>query len=81
VPGVVEVNGLELYAVTSGVYEQLPVDASGKSTLTLAAWQLVELLAVSVATGTDGSGVAVPPLVPPPVTDDSVAVPVVPKVC
>ncbi|MGA8533615.1 MAG: putative baseplate assembly protein [Candidatus Tumulicola sp.] len=82
VPGVVEVNGLILYSVSStGAYVQVPVDSAGKSVLAVENWQLIELLQVSVAAGNDGSNIGVPDLVPAPVTDDSVAVPVVPKVC
>ncbi len=82
VPGVVEVNGLNLYTVApTGGYQQIAIDATGKSVLTLQSWQLVELLQVSVAAGNDGSNIGVPDLVPALVTDDSVAVPVVPKVC
>jgi hypothetical protein len=91
--GVVEVNGLALFSpvttisATSGAstvtsYTQLPVDASGRSELTLKPWQLPELLQVLVAAGPDGSGIAVPTSLSPPVnTDSTVAVPVVPKVC
>lgn len=82
VPGVIEVNGLNLFQpLTSGAYQQLPTDASGKSELTLQSWQLPEVLEVTVAAGEDGSGIAVPPLTPTPPTDPSVAVPVVPPVC
>ena len=83
VPGVVEVNGLNLFQpLASGNYQQLATDASGKSTLTLQSWQLPEVLAVSVAAGADGSGIAVPgSLAPPPQTDPAVAVPIVQSVC
>ncbi len=83
VPGVIEVNGLNLFKpLGGGVYQQLPTDATGKSELTLESWQLPEVLEVTVAADTDGSGVPVPTtLTPPPETDPTVAVPVVPKVC
>ncbi len=82
VPGVVEIDGLKMYAAKpAGGYTQIPVDATGKSTLSLKSWQLVEVLQVRVAAGDDGSTVSVPDLVPALTTDDSVAVPVVPKVC
>jgi Baseplate J-like protein len=84
VPGIVEVNGLLLFqALGSGVYQPLPVDSNNRSELTLRSWQLPELLQVSVTTGADGSRVAPAPSLMPVVTDDSntVAVPVVPKLC
>jgi predicted phage baseplate assembly protein len=82
VPGVIEVNGLDLFQpLASGSYQQLPTDPSGKSTLTLSSWELPEVLAVTVAAGPDGSGIAVPPIVPPVETDPAVAVPIVPSVC
>ncbi len=93
VPGVIEVNGLSLFSpvftvsTTTGAstvtsYSPLPVDASGRSELTLQSWQLPELLQVLVAAGPDGSGIAVPTSLSPPAnTDNTVAVPVVPKVC
>lgn len=82
VPGVIEVNGLDLFTpLATGNYQQLPTDASGKSTLTLSSWQLPEVLAVVVAAGPDGSGIGVPPMVPPVETDPTVAVPIVPSVC
>jgi predicted phage baseplate assembly protein len=84
VPGVVEVNGLRLFqSLASGNYQLLPVDASEQSELTLASWQLPEFLQVRVVTGPDGSGVAVPTSLTPDVPTDpnTVAVPVVAKVC
>ena len=84
VPGVVEVNGLRLFQpLPSGDYALLPVDASEQSELTLASWQLPELLQVLVVTGADGSGVAVPTSLAPdaPTDPNTVAVPVVAKVC
>jgi predicted phage baseplate assembly protein len=82
VPGVVEVNGLLLFRYKSnGTYEALPTDGSGQSEMTLDSWQLPELLQVTVEAGTDGSGVKPGSLTPPVETDDTVAVPVVPKVC
>jgi hypothetical protein len=82
VPGVIEVNGLDLYQpLATGNYQQLPIDASGKSTLNLSSWVLPEVLAVVVAAGPDGSNIQVPPMVPPAETDTTVAVPIVPTVC
>jgi hypothetical protein len=85
VPGVVEVNGLLLFQLSaSGVYQPLQTEPPNtQPELSLASWQLPELLQVLVATGTDGSGIAVPPtLAAGPSTDpNTVAVPVVKKVC
>jgi predicted phage baseplate assembly protein len=94
VPGVIEVNGLTLFspvytpstmtggAATVTSYTPLLQDANGRSELTIQSWQLPELLQVLVSAGVDGSGIAVATsLAPPVVTDNSVAVPVVPKVC
>ena len=84
VAGVVEVNGLLLFEPSeSGVYQPLPVDANGRSELALTSWQLPELLQVTVATGADGSGVGASTALTPVVTTDAntVAVPVVPKLC
>ena len=83
VPGVVEVNGLTLFRpLPAGGYQPLPADSNGRSELALESWQLPELLQVEVAAGPDGSGIAVPTSLTPPVeTDNNVAVPVVPKVC
>lgn len=82
VPGVIEVNGLDLFQpLPVGGYQQLTTDASGKSELTLQSWQLPEVLDVVVAAGEDGSNIGVPPMTPPPEMDTTVAVPVVPQVC
>jgi len=83
VPGVIEVNGLNLFTVLpSGQYQQVAVDSSGNAELTLSSWQLPETLAVSIAAGPDGSGIGVDSSLTPPVElDNSVAVPVVPNVC
>jgi predicted phage baseplate assembly protein len=84
VPGVIEVNGLLLFQLSSsGVYQPLPADANGRSELTFQPWQLPELLQVSVTTGADGSGVAPDATLNPIVSTDpnTVAVPVVPKLC
>ena len=78
VAGVTEVDGLQLYQLlSSGQYQQLPAEGE----LTLQSWQLPELLQVIVAAGPDGTVMQLPPLTPPPETDPTVAVPVVPKVC
>jgi hypothetical protein len=83
VPGVIEVNGLNLFVpMSSGDYRQLAGDASGKYELTLESWQLPEALEVLVTAGPDGSGIAVPTSLTPAVeTDTAVAVPIVPTVC
>ena len=83
VPGVVEVNGLNLFTpLPAGGYQAIKPDVSGKSELDLQSWQLPEVLEVSVAAGPDGSGIAVPnELNPQPPPDPAIAVPVVPKVC
>jgi hypothetical protein len=83
VPGVIEVNGLNLFTVLpSGQYQQVAADSSGNAELTLSSWQLPETLAVSIAAGPDGSGIGVDSSLTPPVElDNSVAVPVVPNVC
>jgi uncharacterized phage protein gp47/JayE len=83
VPGVIEVNALALYQpLASGAYQALTtMDAAGQLELTLQSYQLPEVLAVVVAAGPDGSGIGLPPMTPPPETDTTVAVPVVPTVC
>jgi predicted phage baseplate assembly protein len=82
VPGVIEINGLDLYQpMSSGEYQQLPVDASGKSMLQLENWQLPEVLQVAVAVGPDGSGIQIPGMNPIVETETAIAVPVVPTVC
>jgi hypothetical protein len=91
VPGIEEVNGLLLfsptYATANGLqtltgYTLLPADANGRSELTINAWDLPELLQVIVAAGPDGSNTPAPTsLTPVATSDNSVAVPVVPKVC
>jgi predicted phage baseplate assembly protein len=82
VPGVIEVNGLNLFQPLGAGGYQLLTSASGKPDLILKSWQLPEVLEVTVAAGADGSGIQAPiSLTPPPETDTSVAVPVVPPVC
>lgn len=84
VPGVVEVNDLLLFQhLASGSYQALPVDKNNQSELSLLSWQLPELLQVLVTTGADGSGIAAPTtLTPAPTTGpNTVAVPIVPRVC
>jgi hypothetical protein len=83
VPGVIEVNGLNLFTtLPGGAYQQVPVDSKGNAELSLSSWQLPEVLEVTVAAGPDGSGIGVATTLTPPVeTDTSVAVPVVPNVC
>jgi hypothetical protein len=82
VPGVVEIDGLALYVPqAAGGYTPLPLDASGRSELSLERYQLVEVLQVAVQAGPDGQEQALPDLTPPTQTDTTVAVPVVPEVC
>ena len=89
VPGISEVDGINLYQLQStGRFQQLAVDQNGNSELSLSSWQLPEVLQVLVQAGPDGTTVAVPPLTS---TDTgggagsgggtTVAVPIVPKVC
>jgi hypothetical protein len=87
VPGISEVDGINLYQLQStGGFQQLAVDQNGNAELTLSSWQLPEVLQVVVQAGPDGTTVPVPPLTP---TDTgtgtgggtAVAVPIVPKVC
>jgi len=84
VAGVVEVNGLLLFQVlSSGVYQPVPVDANNRSEIALESWQLAELLQVSVTAGPDGSGVIPNSSIPAvaPADPNTVAVPIVPKLC
>jgi hypothetical protein len=78
-----EVNGLNLFQpLPAGGYQQLATGSNDASELTLDSWQLPEALEVTVAAGPDGSGIEAPTmLTPPPETDTTVAVPVVPTVC
>ena len=83
VPGVIEVNGLNLFQVlSSGAYQLIAADSSGSPELVLQSWQLPEVLAVVVIASPDGTASTVPTtLTPPPETDTTVAVPVVPTIC
>ncbi len=83
VPGVIEVNGINLFQVLpSGAYQLLTADSSGSPELVLDSWQLPEVLAVSVIASPDGTPATVPTtLTPAPETDNTVAVPVVPTIC
>jgi predicted phage baseplate assembly protein len=84
VPGVIEVNGINLFKVLkSGAYQLLTADASGSPELTLKSWQLPEVLEVTVIASPDGTQAEVPTtLTPPPETDTTVSVPVVmPTIC
>jgi hypothetical protein len=59
VPGVVEVNGIQLFrAQTDRTYNAVARSASGQEEVPLESYQLPELLAVKVSAGPDGSGVA-----------------------
>jgi predicted phage baseplate assembly protein len=83
VPGVVEVDGLNLFTpLASGGFQQITPDASGKSTLTLQSWRLPEVLEVIVSAQADGTNTPAPTtLAPPAPPDPAVAVPIVPSVC
>ncbi|MGD0096991.1 MAG: baseplate J/gp47 family protein [Terracidiphilus sp.] len=83
VPGVIEVNGINLFGVlSSGAYQLLAADSSGSPELVLESWQLPEVLDVVVIASPDGTPSTVPTtLTPPPETDTTVAVPVVPTIC
>jgi len=83
VPGVVQVNGLNIFRRRAdGGYDLTSLNENAQQEITLQPYQLPELFDVIVAAGPDGSGVtAAETLEPPADTDDSVAVPVVPKVC
>jgi predicted phage baseplate assembly protein len=83
VPGVIEVNGLNLFTpLGSGQYQMLTMDSSGRIELTLESWQMPQLNQVMVAAGPDGSGIQVATTLTPVLeTDSSVAVPIVPNVC
>ena len=83
VPGVIEVNGINLFQVLpSGAYQLLTADASGSPELALESWQLPEVLDVVVIASPDGTPSAVPTtMTPAPETDTTVAVPVVPTIC
>ena len=83
VPGVIEVNGLNLFTpLNSGGYQLVTADSSGSPEIALESWQLPEVLDVVVVASPDGTASAVPTtLTPTPETDTTVAVPVVPAVC
>jgi Baseplate J-like protein len=82
VPGVIEVNGIDLYTpLSAGGYQMISPDTSGNTVLNLDSWQLVEVLDVLIVAGPDGSGIQVPQLTPPVETETAIAVPVVPAVC
>jgi hypothetical protein len=84
VPGVVDVDGINLFKVlASGAYQLLKADASGSPELTLDSWQLPEVLDVVVTASPDGTPSQVPTsLTPEPESDPTAAVPVVtPTVC
>jgi hypothetical protein len=56
VPGVIEVNGLNLFTPTdSGGYQMVTADSSGSPEIVLNDWQLPELLDVSVAASADSA--------------------------
>ena len=82
VPGVVEVNGAQLFLKQAdNSYTAASVGAAQQE-VALKMYQLPELLRVKVIAGPDGSGVAPASSLEPDVDPDAgVAVPVVPKVC
>jgi predicted phage baseplate assembly protein len=85
VPGVREVTGLLIFSPEGGGWRRLPKSGNdGSQTLTLAAWQLPELLSVVVIDDPDGTKGAPTELLaaPNPYADpNAVAVPVVPELC
>jgi predicted phage baseplate assembly protein len=85
VPGVIEVDGLNLFThLSNGTYQQIKPDASGRSELDMQSWQLPEVLQVIVIASEDGTVVDAPTTLAASAnndTDNSVAVPVVPAVC
>jgi predicted phage baseplate assembly protein len=83
VPGVVEVNGAQLF-LKHADNSYSPVASAGgpQQEVALKAYQLPELLRVKVVAGPDGSGVKPSASLEPDADPDAgVAVPVVPKVC
>jgi hypothetical protein len=84
VPGVIEVNGINLFKVLkSGAYQLLTTDKSGSPEIVLKSWQLPEVMEVTVIASPDGTPNEAPTtLTPPPETDTTVSVPVVmPTIC
>jgi hypothetical protein len=77
VPGITEVDGLNLFTVLdSGSYQLSDTD------ITLQSWQLPELIQVVVTANPDGTPATVPSdLTPPTENDPTVAVPTVPNFC
>lgn len=82
VPGVAAVNGINLFNYTAAKQYQLIPAQNGRATLTLAAWQLPELLKVVAVSGNPPTS-----LTPDATTGadggagDGIAVPVVPETC
>ncbi|HVZ20626.1 MAG TPA: putative baseplate assembly protein [Vicinamibacterales bacterium] len=84
VDGVVEVNGVQLFAhQADDTYQAVSGSTTAQQEVTIKSYQLPELLKVKVTTGGDGSGVTPPTSLAPESDggDAGVAVPVVPKVC
>jgi predicted phage baseplate assembly protein len=82
VPGVSEVNGVQLFLPqANGSYQQITPNSEDNAELPLQSWQLPEVLQVLVTPGADGSGIEPAALTPTVQTDNTVAVPVVPTVC
>jgi hypothetical protein len=82
VPGVVEVNGVDvLQPDAAGAFHRIKPAGDGNAELTLHGWQLPELLRIVVSAGPDGSGIMPADLTPQLGTDNSVAVPIVPALC
>jgi hypothetical protein len=84
VPGVTEVNGLNLFSVLStGAYQLVSADSSGSPEILLSNWQLPELLEVVVIASPDGTPSTVPTSLNAAAStaNQPVPVPVVPDVC
>lgn len=77
VGGVAEVTGVQLFNQVGGVWRLVPA-ASGPPAITLEAWQLPELLAVTATVGDPSDD---PSRLPHPYAGSYVAIPVVPEVC
>lgn len=83
VPGVVEVNGVQLFRYQADrTYIAVGGSSTAQQEITLQEYQLPELLKLVVTAGPDGSGVSpATNLEPEPDPAEGVAVPVVPRVC
>jgi hypothetical protein len=77
VSGVAEVIGVNVFALADRRW-QLAAGESGNRALTIEAWQLPELLAVTAEVGDPHDD---PSRLPNPYDGDELAIPVVPEVC